>query len=294
MSAPVIIEVALNGGLSKKVNPKVPHSPAEVAQDALTCLAAGAAIVHNHTRDPVLGGTGIHDPQPYLLAWRAILQQRPDALLYPTMAGGGSHVDISQRYSHIESLANEGVLAQGLVDPGSTNIGRLDENGLPRPDDIVYQNTYRDSVYMIEACRRLQVGMSISIFEPGFLRVIMAYYNAGRLPPGAMVKFYFGTGRVQFGLPPTATGLNAYLEMLGEAPLPWLVSAQGGDVIKCGLARLALERGGHLQVGLEPSGDARRTNVELVQAAVALAAEVGRPVATPAQAAQILGLSRAA
>ena len=294
MSTPVIIEAALNGGLTRKVNPRVPYTPEEVAADALACLNAGAAIIHNHTRDPVIGGTGVHDPQPYLQAWRAILAARPDALLYPTMAGGGPHVDISARYSHIEFLANEGVLAQGLVDPGSTNLGRLDERGLPRPDDIVYLNTYRDSVYMIEACRRLHVGMSVSIFEPGFLRVILAYHAAGRLPAGAMIKFYFGTGRAQFGLPPTRAALDAYLDMLGSAQLPWLVSAQGGDVIATGLARIALEYGGHLQVGLEPSGDAQRSNVELVQAAVALAADVGRPIATPVQARAILQLPGAA
>ena len=290
MPTPVIIEAALNGGLTKKINPRVPRTPEEVATDAIACMAAGAAIIHNHTRDPVIGGSGVHDPQPYLQAWREILAVRPDALLYPTMAGGGAHVDITARYAHIEYLANQGVLAQGLVDPGSTNLGRLDERGLPRPDDIVYQNTYRDSVYMIEACRRLKVGMSVSIFEPGFLRVILAYHAAGQLPPGAMIKFYFGTGRAQFGLPPTAAALNAYLDMLGDTDLPWLVSAQGGDVIACGLARIALERGGHLQVGLEPSGDAQRSNVELVENAVTLATAVGRPVATPTQARALLQL----
>ena len=109
-----------------------------------------------------------------------------------------------------------------------------------------------------------------------------------------MIKFYFGTGRAQFGLPPTRAALDAYLDMLGDAPLPWLVSAQGGDVIATGLARIALERGGHLQVGLEPSGDARRSNVELVQEAVALAADVGRPIATAAQARALLQLPQAA
>ena len=118
--------------------------------------------------------------------------------------------------------------------------------------------------------------------------------DAGQLPPGAMIKFYFGTGRAQFGLPPTRAALAAYLDMLGDAPLPWLVSAQGGDVIATGLSRIALERGGHLQVGLEPSGDARRRNVELVQAAVALAAEMGRLVATPTQARVLLRLPGAA
>ncbi|WP_296448099.1 3-keto-5-aminohexanoate cleavage protein [Rhodoferax sp. UBA5149] len=286
----VIIEVALNGGLPKEVNPHVPRTPDEVAQDAIACIDAGAAIIHNHTDDPVIGGSGRHDAQPYLQAWRQILAARPDTLLYPTMGNGGPHVAIEDRYAHIVTLAEAGLLAQGLVDPGSTNFGRLDQQGLPRPDDIVYQNTYRDAVYMVETCRRLDVGMSISIFEPGFLHIILAYHRAGKLPRGSLVKLYFGAGKLLFGLPPTEAALNAYLDMLKGTGLPWLVSAQGGDVVACGLAKLAILRGGHVQVGLEPSGDSRRTNVELVHEVVALARSLGRPIADSRTAAQLLGL----
>ena len=59
-TAPVILEVALNGVTSRERNPAAPRLPAEVAEDALRCLAAGAAIVHTHTHDalkPVATGT---------------------------------------------------------------------------------------------------------------------------------------------------------------------------------------------------------------------------------------------
>jgi uncharacterized protein (DUF849 family) len=45
---PVIIECAINGVTSKTVNPNMPIEPAEIAADALACLEAGAAIMHNH------------------------------------------------------------------------------------------------------------------------------------------------------------------------------------------------------------------------------------------------------
>jgi len=276
----------------KARNPHVPRTPAEIADDAVRCLDAGAAIIHNHNDDAVLGGSSVHDPAPYLTAWRRILRERSGAILYPTMGSGGPHVTIEQRYAHVEALAAEGVLGLALVDPGSTNIGGVDDDGLPRPVDLVYQNTYRDARYMFAACERLRVGMSISIFEPGFLRVVLAYHAAGRLPPGAFVKLYFGADtRLSFGLPPTKPALEAYLAMLGETGLPWLVSALGGDVVGCGLARLALERGGHVQVGLEPyAGDRTPTNVQLVREAVSMAAQAGRPVATSADAGRIIGI----
>ena len=39
--------------------------------------------------------------------------------------------------------------------------------------------------------------------------------------------------------------------MLDGCDLPWAVAVIGGDVVGSGLARLALERGGHVRVGLE-------------------------------------------
>ena len=101
------------------------------------------------------------------------------------------------------------------------------------------------------------------------MQTTLAYFRAGRLPEGAMVKFYFGGpygmfGKgpgVTFGLPPTKNALLAYLDMIEGTGLPWSVSVWGGDLIETPIARLALERGGHLHVGLEEhSGPRHPTN----------------------------------
>src|SRR5690606_20320818 len=94
--APVVIEAAINGATPKSRNPNAPRTPAEIAEDGLRCIAAGAAIVHNHNDDPVLGGggNGAHAPQPYIDAWRAILAEQPEAILYPTMGSGGPGIAI--------------------------------------------------------------------------------------------------------------------------------------------------------------------------------------------------------
>ena len=289
---PVIIEVAVNGGKRREQQPHVPLTPAEVAADEIACFGAGATIIHNHTGDPVIGGSGAHDPAPYEEAWRAVLAERPNAILYPTMASGGAHTNVEERYGHITALAAANVLGMGLCDPGSTNMGGLDADGVPRAVDITYQNTYADARYMMDTCRDLGVGVSLSIFEPGFLRVVLAYHRVRAPPPGAMVKLYFGSGEFSFGLPPTVTSLESYLAMLEGTGLPWLVSAHGGgDVVGCGLARAAMERGGHVQVGLEPFGGPRTpTNVELIEEAVEVARDLGRPIASADQTAEILGL----
>jgi uncharacterized protein (DUF849 family) len=95
-----------------------------------------------------------------------------------------------------------------------------------------------------------------------------------------------------FGLPPTAPALLAYLDLLDGTDLPWSVSVWGGDLMATPVARLALERGGHLHVGLEEHFDPDRkpTNRELIQEAVALVEAVGRPVATNTDAIALLDL----
>jgi uncharacterized protein (DUF849 family) len=78
--------------------------------------------------------------------------------------------------------------------------------------------------------------------------------------------------------------------MLGDTAIPWAVAVVGGDALAAPVTRLALERGGHLRVGLEDDADAS-SNAELVARAAALCAEVGRPVATLTDAEAILGLA---
>ena len=130
----------------------------------------------------------------------------------------------------------------------------------------------------------------ISVFEPGFVRTTLAWQRGGRLPPGAMVKPYFG-GELEFGLRPTETTLEAYLELLEPSGLPWSVAVLGGDVVGCGMAALAIRRGGHVRVGLEDyAGPGEPSNLDLLCAAVAVIAGLGHAPASTTQARQILGI----
>jgi uncharacterized protein (DUF849 family) len=293
--APVIIEAAINGTAPKARNPNVPRTAAEVTDDALASLEAGAAIIHAHNEQ--IRWTGRQAADDYLAAWRPILEARPDALWYPT---GVIATDIETRLEHTEILAAE--LGAGLrmayVDPGSTNVAWIGGDG--RPTGYSYINTFADIDAFFGQCERLGLGPAVAIYEPGWLFTTLHYHRQGMLPAGTMVKLYFcgdhdvlgrGPGS-SYGLPPTTNALGAYLDMLEGSDLPWSVSVWGGDLMETPIARLALERGGHLHVGLEEyfHPDRQPTNVELVTECVELAADVGRPVATSDQAADVLGL----
>jgi len=282
VAEPCIIEVALNGVTPKALNPRVPRAPAEITADALACIAAGATVVHNHNDEPMWVDDGVHAAAPYIDAWRPVLAEHPGVLLYATLPSGGPGIAIETRWAHHVELARAGVSSVGLVDPGSVSLG----------GDRVYINTHDDARYMVERCAELGLAPSVSIFDPSFLRVALAFHAAGELPRGALIKLYFGGDALPFGLPATLPGLEAYLAMLEGSDLPWLVAVLGGDVVDCGLAALALQRGGHVRVGLEDyAGRRTPSNAELVEEAAALITASGRRVASVSETREILGLS---
>ena len=161
----------------------------------------------------------------------------------------------------------------------------------------MYANSFDEIAEQMRLGRELGLGPGVAVYEPGFLRAVVAYHRAGRLPAGTFVKLYLaadhGLSGSPFGLPPTVTALDAYLEILDGTGLAWAVSAVGDDLPRTPVCAAALERGGHLHIGLEFYGGSRTpTNVSLVSEAVAACAAAGRPVASCDEAAAILGLVR--
>ena len=120
---PVILELAVNGATPRHRNRHVPRTPAEITEAALAGIESGASIVHNHNDEPMFNADGVHAVEPYLTAWRPVLERHPDALLYPTMTAGARGIPVARRWAHVEELARRGMGGMTLVDPGSVNLG---------------------------------------------------------------------------------------------------------------------------------------------------------------------------
>lgn len=282
----------MNGETGKGRNPNVPRSPEEIAADGLACMERGAALLHNHTDDPWL--TGEAAAARYGEGWARILQQRPDAILCPSMTGGSTHGD---RFAHFGPCARHGAKMAPL-DPGSMNMP-LSGGGVGTAKMLSYINSYDDISLALETMSRAGLAASMGIYEPGFLRAAVAFRTAGKLPPGSLAKLYFFGGSnyydarpcIGFGLGPGTASLDAYLEIIADSGLPWAVAVVGGCVFRMGMARLAIERGGHIRLGLEDhAGDRTPGNVELLDEVIGLASSLGREIATPSQAAELLGM----
>ena len=286
---PCMIEVAVNGVTKKARNPLAPEAPEEIAEQAIASLDAGASIVHMHTSQ---GGLPFADAaELYAKSLRTMRAERPDAVLYPTM---GSGTTIAERYDHHRLLVEEDLIDMGVIDPGSVNLAGSTPDG-PPTGTYVYVNSPADIKYMMDLCRDTGIGPSFAIYEPGFLRMVLLYEATGQLAPRSLTKFYFsgggyfGGGMPTFSAPPIVEALDLYCAMLRGVDVPWGSTVLGGSILDTPIARLTVERGGHLRVGLEDFGDGP-SNVAQVQRAVALCEELGRPVATNAQAREILGM----
>jgi 3-keto-5-aminohexanoate cleavage enzyme len=97
----------------------------------------------------------------------------------------------------------------------------------------------------------------------------------------------------QTGSFPTVGNVLGLLKELPEESL-WLCSGLGPYQLP--MTTLATLMGGHVRVGLEDNvyyarGEKAKSNAELVQRSVRIAHELNRPVATPAQARSMLGLT---
>ncbi len=296
----VIVEAAINGTTTKQRNPHVPRQPEEIAEDALACFAAGAAIVHNHVDKVMVPGP--EAAARYLEGWAPVLAARPDALLYPTTNFGP---DVTGAYSHMEPLTETARLRIGIIDPGSVNLGGVADDGLPAAPGFVYANSFGDIRYQAELCERLALGPSMAIFEPGWLRAALAWHRAGRLPRGAMVKLYFGgeqrlpDDRVRArrrAVRPAADAAGPRRVRRAAGRRRPAVVGGGHRRRPPGLAR----RAGRARArrapprrprGLRRSPHAPRTRSSSREA-VALCEDVGRPVAGCDEAAAILDLPR--
>ena len=289
---PLVIVASINGDRSKDDNPNVPRSDPEIIDCALSCYDVGAAIVHAHP--PSRANTGIAAAEDYLKAWGQIREARPGAVWYPTLTK-----ELGGEIGHILALDDMIGMHYGCVDPGGVPFARLDARGIPK--GYFYTNSLDSIAADFASLRARNLGVQLAIFEPHYLRIVLAFHAAGALPEGAVINLYFsgahgvfGPNSMPFGLPPSEKGLSAYLELIEGSGLPWTVSVWGGDIFDTPLPQLAIALGGHVMVGLEPYFHAERTptNAELVERAVAMAAAAGRPVADRDEALEVLGCPR--
>ena len=297
---PVILEVAINGSTTKKVNPTAPETPAEIAEQAIKCLDAGATIVHAHTNKPMEDAEAA--AQVYIDAFQPVRKKHPHAILYPTanFDPAAYHENRTSwrpaiQSGHYRKMAESGAANMVLFDTGVVPISVYDDNGLPGPAEKFWWYGFwpEDNQITLDVCKDLGTGASISVFEPGWMKNVVSMARAGTLPRGAKIIMYFADYDWAGMAPPIPEALQLYLHMMEGLDLKWSVGMIGGDIMDTPLARMALERGGNFRVGLEDWWKGP-SNLDQLKRAKELINQVGRPIINGAEAIQYLDIPFAA
>ncbi len=100
----VIISVALTGAMTpKELNPNIPLTPEEIANDAYECWKAGAAIAHLHMRDEQ--GIGVMDKELFKKAVD-LIKSKCDIVINCTTSGDHRASD-KDRMAHLPYVKPE-------------------------------------------------------------------------------------------------------------------------------------------------------------------------------------------
>ncbi len=153
--------------------------------------------------------------------------------------------------------------------------------GLPASVRLSVGQKISDTDWAFAYCCREDLPCTISVFEPGFVRLVDAHYHFGNLPRSSLVKLEFCSGDLLFGLTADLHGLQGWLNLFDHDALAWMGTLRNGSV-NDHLAELAIALGGHVRVGLEDyTGPGSPRNADLVAAAADIAAKLGRRPARP-------------
>lgn len=266
----LIITVAPVGAeVTRKENPNVPLSPAEIAEEAARCEAKGASIIHIHVRDTE--GNATQDKEVFREAIDLIKQKTN--LIVQTSTGGAAWMTAEERLQPVELKPEMATLSTGTV-----NFG-----------DDVFHNSPKIIDTFARAIVANGVKPEIEVFDTGMIQNALILVKKGILQLPLHFDFVMG---VPGGIPGEPRHLVHLVETLPPG-CTWTVAGIGRSELP--LAVMAILMGGHVRVGFEDNvyyskGVLAESNAQLVERIVRIAAELGRPVATPDEARRILGL----
>ena len=268
----LIITAAICGAeVTKEQNPAVPYTVEEIVREAKSAVDAGAAIVHLHVRED--DGTPTQSKARFKECIDAIYKVCPDVILIPS-TGGAVGMTAEERLQPTELFPE-----MATLDCGTCNFG-----------DDVFENTMPMMRDFGKRMLENNIKPEYECFEMGHLDTVLTMAKKGQVP-GAPMQFNFVLG-VPGCTPATVSNL-CWLVNAIPAGSTWTATGIGRHAFT--LAAPAIAMGGNVRVGFEDNlylerGVLAKSNGELVAKVVRIAKELGRPIATSAEAREILGL----
>jgi len=289
---PLIITVAITGGgAGKEMNPNIPETPEEQAASTYEAYKAGASSVHIHARDET-GADMSTDPSRYREINRRVRELCPDIIIGNT-TGAAPWVS---REEVIKILDAEPEICSLNMGPFHANmVQKKREAPLKgRPNDVVVDAVFMITWGEIERIARIALERNIKpeleVYNASMLWNVQRLIRENLLKKPYWMQLIFSSG-YEFPTP------KALVKMVDCIPKDSMFSVIGVGAQQLPMTTMSILMGGHVRVGLEDNlfyckGELVKSNAQLVERVVRIARELGREIATPAQAREMLGISQ--
>ncbi|OCW56241.1 3-keto-5-aminohexanoate cleavage protein [Hoeflea olei] len=300
----IIITCAVTGSIhTPSMSPHLPVTAAEIAGQSVAAAQAGASILHLHARDPQDGRPSAL-PE-HFMAFLPRIRQQSDAVINLT-TGGSARMSLEERLAapmlaepEMCSL-NMGTMNFALY-PAAERITDWKHDWekpfLEQSDDLIFRNTPRDIAHVLtEMGERCGARFEFECYDIGHLYMLRHFADRQMVKPPFFIQFVFGVLGGIGADPDNLVHMKRMADKLFADDYRFSVLAAGRQQMP--MATIAAAMGGHVRVGLEDSlmigrGQLARSNAEQVARIRDIVEGLGRTVASPAEAREMLGLKGA-
>jgi uncharacterized protein (DUF849 family) len=299
----LIITCALTGNITLPTQtPYLPLTPQQIIDDAVSAANAGAASVHIHGRDPETGKPTT-DPAVYREI-AADIKAKSNVIVCVT-TGGTMEMTAAERIRVVPALKPE----LATFNMGSINFSihpiteRYKDSDYKYPwekqfalstKEFIFRNTFADIEHFCKTMKENDTKPEHEAYDVGHLYNIQYCIRKKLVQFPIWVQFVTGVlGGIGATIEDVMYMKQTADRLFGAENYKWSVIGAGYPA-EFNLAALSIMIGGHARVGLEDNIFVEKgklaTNAQLVEKAVRIARELGREIATPDEAREILGL----
>lgn len=296
----VIITCAVTGSIhTPTMSPHLPITGEQIADAAIGAAEAGAAIVHLHARDPETGkpDQSMEAFAPFL----KVIKQRSPAVINIT-TGGAMTMTVEERARpatqfkpEVASL-NMGTMNFGLY-PALNRYKEFkydwEKPYLEGSKSGFFKNTFADIEFILTECAENGTRFEVECYDIGHLYTLAHMAERQIIKPPFFVQSVFGIlGGIGTHEEDVAHMKRTADRLFGD-DYRWSVLAAGRHQMR--IAAIAAAMGGNVRVGLEDSlwagpGKMAESNAEQVTMVRQIIEGLGREIATPDEAREILHL----
>jgi uncharacterized protein (DUF849 family) len=285
---PAIVTCSISGAVANREQcPAIPYTPEEYAAEAKRAVDEGATMIHIHARTPE--GVPSFEIEDFRAITEAIQGAVDDVIVnYSTGAIG---VPIEKRIAYLRELRPD----VAALNMSSMNYAKYSSRRKQFVFNTVFENSFDTIVEFLTAMNEIGIRPEHECFDSGHLANLYPLIDMGLLSEPLQIDCVMG---VTGGILPTPRNLAHMSDQVPGGPEGrnnWGVIGISRDQWRLVAASAAL--GGNVRVGLEdnfylPDGSMARSNGDLIARARRIVEDVGRRVATVAEARELLGTPR--